>query len=176
MLSSPDESSHTSQENERTPVQMADVWAALESVKDPEIPVVSVVELGIVRDVFLDGSEATVRITPTFSGCPALHVIIQDIEQVVNELGCNVIVETVLFPAWTSDWISDNGRQKLKKFGLSPPPRHGGRLELTFFQPAPCPYCDSLNGSIRNTFGPTLCRAIYYCNDCQQPFEQFKAL
>jgi ring-1,2-phenylacetyl-CoA epoxidase subunit PaaD len=176
MLSSPDGSDHLSQQSERTPIQDADVWAALESVKDPEIPVISVVEMGIVRDVLLDGFEATVIITPTFSGCPALHVIIHDIEQAVRELGCNVIVETVIHPAWTSDWISDDGRQKLKEFGLSPPPRHGGRLEITFFQPAPCPYCDSLNSSIRNTFGPTLCRAIYYCNDCQQPFEQFKAL
>ena len=149
MLSSPDESSHSSQENERSPVHKDDVWAALESVKDPEIPVISVVEMGIVRDVFLDVSEATVKITPTFSGCPALHVIIHDIEQAVRELGCNVTVETVIHPAWTSDWISDVGRQKLKEFGLSPPPRHGGRLEITFFQPAPCPYCDSLNSSIR---------------------------
>ncbi len=176
MLNSLDESSQSSQENERSPIHTADVWAALESVKDPEIPVISVVELGIVRDVLLDGSEVGVKITPTFSGCPALHVIIHNIEQTVLELGCTVIVETVIYPAWTSDWISDVGRQKLKEFGLSPPPRHGGRLEITFFQPVPCPYCDSLNSSIRNTFGPTLCRAIYYCNDCQQPFEQFKAL
>ena len=157
-------------------LQAADIWAALEKVKDPEIPVISVVEMGIVRDVLLNGAEVTVKITPTFSGCPAIDVIKSNIKNSIQELGFKVTVETAIHPAWSSDWISDEGRQKLKDFGLSPPPRHGGRLEITFFKPAPCPYCDSLNTSIRNTFGPTLCRAIYYCNDCQQPFEQFKPL
>lgn len=157
-------------------LDVADLWNALGSVKDPEIPVISIVEMGIVRDIFLDGSEATVKITPTFSGCPAIDVIIGDIEDAINGLGFRAIVEIELHPAWTSDWISDEGRRKLKGFGLSPPPRHGGRLEITFYEPAACPYCDSKNSSIRNTFGPTLCRAIYFCNDCQQPFEQFKPL
>ena len=173
MLKSSDEPRRPGQEKV---LSAADLWAALERVKDPEIPVISVVEMGIVRDVLLDGPGVTIKITPTFSGCPAIDVIKSDIKNSIQELGFNVTVDTAIHPPWSSDWISDEGRQKLKDFGLSPPPRHGGRLEITFFEPAPCPYCDSLNSSIRNTFGPTLCRAIYYCNDCQQPFEQFKPL
>ena len=155
----------------------ADIWQALETVKDPEIPVVSVVEMGIVRDVSVSEDGVTVTMTPTFSGCPALHVMEQEIERTVRELGAEeVSVETVLHPPWTSDWISDEARQKLKSFGLSPPPRHGGNVQVTFYEPVPCPYCDSMNTSVKNAFGSTLCRAIYYCNECEQPFEQFKAL
>jgi ring-1,2-phenylacetyl-CoA epoxidase subunit PaaD len=153
------------------------IWQALEDVKDPEIPVVSVVELGIVREVVVDGEDVVVKMTPTFSGCPALHVMQDEIEARVRSLDVGqVTVETVLFPPWTTDWITDEARKKLKAFGLSPPMKHGGNLEITFYDLAACPYCDSADTTIKNTFGPTLCRAIYYCNNCQQPFEQFKAL
>lgn len=153
------------------------IWQALEDVKDPEIPVVSVVELGIIRDVIVEDDAVTVKMTPTFSGCPALHVIQRDIEAKVRSLNIDdVTVETILYPPWTTDWISEDGRQKLKSFGLAPPMKHGGNLQITFYDLAACPYCDSADTTIKNTFGPTLCRAIYYCNNCQQPFEQFKAL
>jgi ring-1,2-phenylacetyl-CoA epoxidase subunit PaaD len=155
----------------------AAVWQALETVKDPEIPVVSVVEMGIVRDVTVAGGRVTVKMTPTFSGCPALDVMRRDIAACVRELGAtDVVVETVLSPPWTTDWLSDDTRARLKAFGLSPPPRHGGNVRITFYEPAPCPYCDSEDTVVKNSFGPTLCRAIYYCQACQQPFEQFKAL
>lgn len=159
-----------------------DIWQALQEVKDPEIPVVSVVEMGIVRDIMVSAHAASgeivrITITPTFAGCPALHVMREDIERRVRALGvASVSVETVLHPPWSSDWITEAGRRKLKTFGLAPPPRHGGNLPITFYEPVVCPYCASSNTAIKNTFGPTLCRAIYYCNDCQQPFEQFKAL
>ena len=153
------------------------VWRALEEVKDPEIPVVSVVEMGIVREVTVDGDRVSVKMTPTFSGCPAVHVMEAEIEKRVRQMGAEeVTVETVLHPPWTTDWITDEARQKLKAFGLSPPQKHGGNLAVTFYEPAACPYCDSKNTTVKNTFGPTLCRAIYYCNECQEPFEQFKAL
>jgi ring-1,2-phenylacetyl-CoA epoxidase subunit PaaD len=153
------------------------IWQALEDVKDPEIPVVSVVELGIVREVVVVGEDVVVKMTPTFSGCPALHVMQDEIEARVRSLDVGqVTVETVLFPPWTTDWITDEARKKLKAFGLSPPMKHGGNLEITFADLAACPECDSADTTIKNTFGPTLCRAIYYCNNCQQPFEQFKAL
>ncbi len=157
------------------------IWRALEEVKDPEIPLVSVVEMGIVRDVQVAcgaaGVEVLVKMTPTFSGCPALQVIRDSIAARVRELGAaSVEVESVLFPPWTSDWINDAGRAKLKAFGLAPPARHGGRLAITFYEPVACPYCDSYNTTVKNTFGSTLCRAIYYCNACRQPFEQFKPL
>lgn len=160
-----------------TPLTEEGIWRALEEVKDPEIPVVSVVEMGIVRDVAVDGRAVTVKMTPTFAGCPALHVMRQEIEQAVRNLGAaDVTVETVLHPPWTTDWITDEARQKLKAFGLSPPQKHGGDLTVTFYEPAVCPNCDSKNTTVKNTFGPTLCRAIYVCNECQEPFEQFKAL
>lgn len=153
------------------------IWAALAEVADPEIPVVSLVEMGIVRGVALEGQNVTVTITPTFSGCPALHAMQADIVTRLKALGCaEVRVETVLHPPWSSDWISDEARRKLKAFGLAPPPRHGGNIALTFFDPVACPYCDSTNTSVKNSFGPTLCRAIHYCHNCQQPFEQFKPL
>lgn len=153
------------------------IWQALQDVKDPEIPVVSVVDMGIVRDVVVSDGAVQVTITPTFAGCPALHVMRADIEEEILRLGVEAVrVDTVLHPPWSSDWISDAGRRKLKAFGLAPPPKHGGKVPLTFFEPVACPYCDSRNTIVKNTFGPTLCRAIYYCNECQQPFEQFKAL
>lgn len=159
-----------------------DIWRALQEVKDPEIPVISVVEMGIIRDITVaadaaSGPRVRIMITPTFAGCPALHVMRTQIAERVRALGvASVSVETVLHPPWSSDWITEAGRRKLKAFGLAPPPRHGGNLPVTFYEPVTCPYCDSSNTTIKNTFGPTLCRAIYYCNDCQQPFEQFKAL
>lgn len=153
------------------------IWQALDEVKDPEIPVISVVEMGIIREVDIDLGRVTVKMTPTFSGCPALHVIRANIERQVRGLGvATVRVETVLYPPWSSDWMTVDARQKLKAFGIAPPPMHGGNVEVTFFELADCPYCESENTSVKNDFGPTLCRAIYFCNDCQQPFEQFKAL
>lgn len=159
-------------------VKQERVWQALNEVADPEIPVVSLVEMGIVREARLDGDDAvTVVITPTFSGCPALHVMRQEIEAKMRALGfAQVTVETTLHPPWSSDWISDAARQKLKAFGLAPPPKHNGRIELTLLAPVACPYCDSTNTGVKNNFGSTLCRAIHYCYACQQPFEQFKAL
>lgn len=160
-----------------TQVTAADIWQALDSVKDPEIPVISVVEMAIVRDVTVSDTGVTIVITPTFSGCPALHEIKQSIIDCVQELGvAHVSLETQLNPPWTSDWLDDNARQKLKGFGLAPPAVHGGEVFLVLDAPAACPYCDSNNTSLRNSWGPTACRMIYYCNSCQQPFEQFKPI
>jgi ring-1,2-phenylacetyl-CoA epoxidase subunit PaaD len=154
------------------------IWQALEAVKDPEIPVVSVVEMGIVRDVQIEQAGAVaVKMTPTFAGCPAMHVMKAEVEACVRGLGAaEVRVETILFPPWSSDWLSAETRAKLEGFGLAPPPRHGGRVEIVLLEPVACPYCRSYNTTVKNTFGATLCRAIYYCNSCQQPFEQFKPL
>lgn len=158
-------------------VTVEEIWAALEAVKDPEIPVVSVVEMGIVRDVALAGERVEVTITPTFSGCPALDVMRRDVAACVRRMGFDdVTVKTTLSPPWTSDWISDDARAKLKAFGLSPPPRDNGRFDVTFFDTAACPRCDGANTTLTNSFGPTLCRAIYVCHDCQEPFEQFKPI
>jgi len=153
------------------------VWHALQSVKDPEIPVVSVVEMGIVRDVQIDGSHVRVTMTPTFSGCPALHVMEQSITECVRGLGFDQVkVQIELFPVWTTDVLSDETRAKLRDFGLAPPPHHGGDLNSINLDEATCPYCGSKDTVLRNSFGPTLCRMIYTCNQCKQPFEQFKPL
>lgn len=153
------------------------VWQALEEVKDPELPVVSVVEMGIVRAVSVSGNAVTITMTPTFSGCPALAVMKTAIEVRVRLAGAeSVQVNTVLAPPWTSDWITDAAREKLAAFGLAPPPRHEGHWERLLSNEAACPYCGSQNTTLKNSFGPTLCRALYYCNNCQQPFEQFKPI
>jgi len=154
------------------------ILQALQEVKDPEIPVVSVVEMGIVRDVVVTEAGVTVKMTPTFSGCPALDVMRRDIGARVKQMGIeDVTVETVLYPPWTSDWITGEAREKLRQFGLAPPPHHGGNLiAVASLDVAQCPRCGSKNTVIKNSFGPTLCRMIWYCNDCQDPFEQFKPL
>lgn len=153
------------------------IWRALDEVVDPEIPVVSLVEMGIVRDVKIDGDGVTVLMTPTFAGCPALAVMQSAIVEKLRGLGiARVVVKTILTPPWSSDWITDAARVKLQAFGLAPPPKHGGNVQLFFPDAVACPYCASTNTRVTNNFGPTLCRAIYFCRSCQQPFEQFKAL
>lgn len=153
------------------------VWTALEDVKDPEIPVVSVVEMGIVRDVTITGETVIVTITPTFSGCPALSAMQQGIEARLRQMGiARVEIRTVLAPPWSTEWIGEATREKLRGFGLAPPPHHDGDFTLVLLDQVACPYCGSKDTSLRNSFGPTLCRAIFYCNHCQQPFEQFKPL
>jgi ring-1,2-phenylacetyl-CoA epoxidase subunit PaaD len=159
-------------------ITQADVWRALDEVKDPEIPVVSVVEMGIIRAVDVTPDGVAVTMTPTFSGCPALDVMRRDVEAAVRGLGAKwVSVRTVLHPPWSTEWISASGRDKLHRFGIAPPLRHAGDpAAVAFFDLAECPRCGSTNTSLRNAFGPTLCRMIWYCHACQDAFEQFKAL
>jgi len=153
------------------------VWQALAEVMDPEIPVVSVVEMGIVRAVSVAGNAVIITMTPTFSGCPALEAMKTDIEARVRLAGAELVtVKTVLASPWTSDWITDTARSKLQAFGLAPPTRHAGNWERLLTNAAACPYCGSHNTTLKNSFGPTLCGALYYCNNCQQPFEQFKPI
>jgi ring-1,2-phenylacetyl-CoA epoxidase subunit PaaD len=133
--------------------------------------------MGIVRAVLVSGNTVIITMTPTFSGCPALETMKTDIEARMRLAGVqSVEVKTVLAPPWTSDWITDTAREKLAAFGLSPPPRHEGNWERLLLNVAVCPYCGSQNTTLKNNFGPTLCRALYYCNNCQQPFEQFKPI
>lgn len=159
-------------------IDVASVWKLLEAVNDPEIPVVSLVEMGIVRDVMVSpAGDVIVKITPTFSGCPALHTMKEDIVDRLKAAGIDsVTIEMVYSPPWTTDWISDEAREKLRAFGLAPAPRHGGNFEVMLLDAVSCPYCGSTNTSLRNSFGSTLCRMIFYCNACQQPFERFKPL
>jgi ring-1,2-phenylacetyl-CoA epoxidase subunit PaaD len=155
-----------------------DIWAALEGVQDPEIPVINVVEMGIVRQVKLEGTHVTVTMTPTFSGCPALHVIRESLERAVFEIGIrDVEIRTVLAPAWTTDWITAQAKAKLLRYGISPPaPTNQANLMQLEVNPIRCPRCDSINTQVKNTFGPTLCKSIHVCSNCLEPFEAFKSV
>ncbi len=156
-------------------LNIQDVWKILEGVKDPEIPVVSVVEMGMVRSIGLSGKRLIVTFAPTFAGCPALQIIQEEMRDTLNRSGySDVEIRVSLSPAWSSNWINPGGREKLKAFGLAPPPQHAGDIESALELPAQCPYCGSLETELKNDFGSTLCRAIYFCNHCKQPFEQFK--
>jgi ring-1,2-phenylacetyl-CoA epoxidase subunit PaaD len=153
------------------------IWQELDRIMDPEIPVVSLVELGIVRAVAYEEPGLVITLTPTFAGCPALEVMRQAVIQRLSDLGLrSVRVKTVLSPPWTTDWIAPQARRKLKAFGLAPPVMHGGQVEILFAEQAVCPHCDSGDTELKNSFGPTPCRAIYFCHNCRQPFEQFKPL
>lgn len=151
------------------------MWALLETVMDPELPVVSVVELGVVREVMVEGGRVRVTLTPTFSACPALRVMQDEIRGVLEPFFTEVVLATKLSPPWSSDWIAESARAKLQAFGIAPPQPSA---ELLSLQPAPtpCPRCGSLDTEVKNTFGPTLCKALLYCNRCREPFEGFKAV
>ena len=154
----------------------------LDEVKDPEVPVLSVVELGIVRDVRVDARGVTIVITPTYSGCPAMHVIEDDIRAALDVPGIPpVTIETVYAPAWSSDWLSEGAKRKLAAYGIAPPGPAGTDTLVSLTRrrasdSPTCPYCGSADTTIRSEFGSTACKAICYCNTCRQPFEQFKAI
>ena len=154
--------------------------AVLESVMDPEVPVLSVMELGIVRDVEDDGERLTVVVTPTYSGCPAMRTIEEEIVGALEAAGfAEPRVRTVYSPAWTSDWIAPGAREKLRAYGIAPPVRGESDELVPLLRRAPaveCPYCGSSRTEMRSEFGSTACKATLFCNACRQPFEQFKAI
>lgn len=153
------------------------ILASLQTVKDPEIPVVSIVEMGLIADVQTAPNAVRVKITPTFAGCPAVEVMRSESETRLRELGIeNVSVQITFDPPWDSNRISPEGRRKLKAFGLAPPRPHSGNLDLIQLELVNCPYCGSADTKLESAFGPTLCRAIHYCYGCRQSFEQFKPL
>ena len=157
-----------------------DVMRILGDVMDPEVPVISVVELGIIRDVTLESGRVQVTVTPTYSGCPAMRMIEDDIRAALARHGCeNVDVVTVYAPAWTTDWIGPVAREKLRAFGIAPPGRAegGGLVALTRRRaPVRCPYCGSPKTTLKSEFGSTACKAIHFCDACHQPFDEFKAI
>jgi ring-1,2-phenylacetyl-CoA epoxidase subunit PaaD len=160
-----------------------DIFAVLDAVKDPEVPVLSVIELGVVRDVSVgDGGEVTVSVTPTYSGCPAMQVIEEDILAALRANGvANARIRTTLAPAWTTDWLTDEAKRKLEAYGIAPPGRAPrGEDDLVPLRRhtaiVHCPYCKSAETELRSEFGSTACKSIRFCNTCRQPFEQFKAI
>jgi ring-1,2-phenylacetyl-CoA epoxidase subunit PaaD len=155
------------------------VWDALAAVADPEIPVVSVVDLGVVREVEVEAGRVHVAFTPTFLGCPALEVMRERMADAVRTLGAEPDVEVVLDDSWSTDRITPAGRRKLREAGFAPPaPRSAGVPQLIQLQRGAfrCPYCGSTETQLENIFGPTPCRSIRYCTSCRQPFEQFKTI
>ena len=160
-----------------TTLSIAQIYSWLEEVKDPEIPVLSLVDLGVITGVEVVGEKVNIEMTPTFVGCPALEMMKNEITEVLQKHGVYAVHIDVSFrEPWSTDKISEKGKSALKKFGLAPPP--SGRVieDLSLLESAICPRCDGKNTEIRNLFGPTLCRAICYCYDCREAFEQFKPL
>lgn len=159
----------------------ARAFEVLGTVPDPEVPAISVVDLGIVREVEIsEGNAVTVTITPTYSGCPAMFEIEKDVRSALLDAGASrVEVRTVLSPAWTTDWIGPEAREKLRAYGIAPPGRAEpeGLVTLTRARPSvTCPFCDSSDTRLKSEFGSTACKAIHVCNSCRQPFDEFKAL
>ena len=145
------------------------IFKLLETVPDPEVPVLSIIDLGIVRNVEIDTSNTvSISITPTYSACPAIDVISMNIRMCLLEHGCDKIeIKTVLSPAWTTDWMSESGKQKLKDYGIAPPSlKHADIIK--------CPQCGSVNTQLLSYFGSTACKALYKCEDCKEPFDYFK--
>jgi ring-1,2-phenylacetyl-CoA epoxidase subunit PaaD len=149
------------------------VWAAFEEIPDPEIPVVSLVDLGVIRSVDVSNGHVRVELTPTFLGCPALEMMKRALEETVAELGAVAEVEVVNDDSWSTDKITAAGREKLRAAGFAPP---APRLVQLQPQVHRCPYCGSTETKLENLFGPTPCRSLRYCTSCRQPFEQFKTI
>ncbi len=155
------------------------VWDILKQVSDPEIPVLTVVDLGVVREVEEKAGGLTVKITPTYSGCPAMNEIEANIREALRKEGyTNVEVETVLSPPWTTDWMTDTGKQKLEEYGIAPPEGSSADKTVLFGEAkkVKCPHCKSRNTTMVSQFGSTACKALYKCEDCKEPFDYFKCL
>ena len=170
------------QKNDINTSEEQKLWQILEDVKDPEVPVLSIVDLGIVRSIELvtsndERSGLTITITPTYSGCPAMDVIQIDIRLKLVEHGYkNIQIQQSLSPAWTTDWMTEEGKRKLKEFGIAPPnPKQQFCSQEMFQQEAvQCPHCNSFHTGLISQFGSTACKAMYRCRDCQEAFDYFK--
>jgi ring-1,2-phenylacetyl-CoA epoxidase subunit PaaD len=150
-------------------------WEAAASVVDPEIPVLTIADLGVLRDVTVSDGRVEVAITPTYSGCPAMNMIGIEIELALQRAGfSDPRVRTVLSPAWTTDWMSEDGRRKLREYGIAPPRAAGSRRALFGIQQVACPQCGSENTELLSEFGSTACKALWRCRSCREPFDYFK--
>jgi ring-1,2-phenylacetyl-CoA epoxidase subunit PaaD len=152
-------------------------WAAAASVCDPEIPVLGIADLGVLRDVKIENGAVEAIITPTYSGCPAMNMIALEIEVALENAGfAKPKVTTVLSPAWTTDWMTDEGKAKLKAYGIAPPAAKSGRRALFGEQSVTCPHCGSSDTALISEFGSTACKALWRCKACAEPFDYFKCI
>jgi ring-1,2-phenylacetyl-CoA epoxidase subunit PaaD len=159
----------------RDPAVVA-IWELLEAVKDPEIPVLSIADLGILRAVHREGGELRVVITPTYSGCPAMRAIEDEVRAVLTAAGYGAVqVQSRLAPAWTTDWMSEAGRARLRDYGIAPPVPGSGGLHAETARPE-CPRCGSAQTRRISEFGSTACKALYQCGECHEPFDYFKCI
>lgn len=155
-------------------ITLADVRQLLDEVHDPEIPVITIGELGILRNVHEADGKFVITITPTYSGCPAMDMISMEIAAKMRSSGVsNFKIVTQLSPAWTTDWMTPAGKRKLKEFGIAPPIGRAGQEDLSERHP-PCPQCGSVNTELVSEFGSTACKALFRCMDCREPFDYFK--
>jgi len=155
------------------------IWKLLAEVCDPEIPALNVVEMGIVREVLLESGHWLIKITPTYSGCPAMKTIEDDIAEVLQEKGIHdYTIETALSPAWTTDWMTDEAREKLRKEGIAPPQKGSADKGLLMgrLRDVKCPRCGSHSTTMISQFGSTACKALYRCESCSEPFDYFKCI
>lgn len=161
-----------------TNISIQKIWRLLEDVVDPEVPVLTVIDLGIIREVKINENEVEIIITPTYSGCPAMDMISMNIKLALIEHGyTNVKITSVLSPAWTTDWMSEAGKLKLKEYGIAPPNPKQQVCDDKLFAPheaVQCPHCNSWHTRRISEFGSTACKALYQCNDCKEPFDYFK--
>ena len=153
-------------------ISIQEIWNILETVCDPEVPVLSILDLGIVRNVNIENNEIEVIITPTYTGCPAMDMIAMNIRLALIENGFkNIKITSVLSPAWTTDWMTENGKRKLQEYGIAPPKGNANSIVKDGIE---CPQCHSTNTTIISEFGSTACKALFKCNDCKEPFDYFK--
>lgn len=158
-------------------VTEAEVKEWLDEVKDPEIPVLSLVDLGVITHIDIRNTDVKVTMTPTFVGCPAIDYMKNDVIEVLKKHGVkNAEVNVTFDKPWNSNMISEKGRKALKEFGLAPPPKHDLIVDIDILQHVTCPVCGSTNTELKTPFGPTACRSIHHCLDCKETFEQFKPL
>ncbi len=157
----------------------ADIYKLLEQIPDPEIPVISVVELGVIRNVVVEGKNVKIKITPTYSGCPAMHQMEKDIKHSLTHNGVEeLIIETIYSPAWTTDWLNQHALDKLSAYGIAPPHKTSQDKNILFgkSKDIECPRCKSHHTELISQFGSTACKALYECNDCLEPFDYFKCI
>lgn len=158
--------------------EVQEIWNVLNTIPDPEVPAINIVELGVVRDVALTDKNVKVTMTPTYSGCPAMKAMEMAVHEALKAMGYKVDIAIVYKPAWTTEWMSDETKAKLKVYGIAPPPKltfeHLHPLSAPKTTEVNCPFCDSTNTKLSSQFGSTACKALYFCEHCHQPFELFK--